>query len=159
MQHRAVTEALTRRRRGGIHERLHFLLREVWHQPRVAPLARTLEDAAILITVRRYALLEKPEEGSDGGQTDVARRRSIAARRLELLKKRADERRVELLEGEGARRRLQSLRGELEERAKAVRVRVARVQTGAAVAHEVLAEERFDVRRQRGHTCPPLTNR
>jgi hypothetical protein len=68
----------------------------------------------------------------------------------ELLEKRADERRVELLDGQGARRRLQSLQGELEERAEAARVRVARVQTAAALAHEVLAEERFDLRRQRG---------
>ena len=88
---------------------------------------------------------------------DVTGRRAVVARRLELLEKRADQRGVQVLDAQGARRGLYAVGGELEQRPEAVRVRVTRVETGATVAPQVLAEERFDVRGERGHGWPPPT--
>src|SRR5262245_35213533 len=122
MKHRAVADPVTGRGAGRIHDRLHLVVRQVGHKPGIAPLERNRQDAANLIECGRLAVLQKPEEGPNRRQPDVARRGAVAARRLKLLEKGADQGGVELLEGEGTWYRLQSLCGKREQRAEAVRV-------------------------------------
>jgi hypothetical protein len=100
---------------------------EVGDESHIAALERNRQDAADLIERGRLAMLEEAEKRPDRGETHIPGRGTVAAVRVELLKERADEVRIELRQRERDRCRAEAGGREGEQRAKGVRIRVARV--------------------------------
>jgi len=83
----------------GRHEdRLDLWARQEMHLSLVVALARYCEDALDEGAVSRLLERHEPEEGADGGQTQVARPDAGAALRLEIVQERADEWRIQIVE-------------------------------------------------------------
>jgi len=108
-----------------------------------------------LLQGRRLPVFEEAEEGLDGRQPDVARDGRVLAHVLEILQEGADEASVELLQCQRRWPDLELLGGEHEEQLEAQGIGVARMPTGAPLAGECLAEERFNEGSNRRHDCLP----
>jgi hypothetical protein len=98
VQHRPVANPGSRVGSGRIDQGLHLGGREIGDESDLTALERNRKDAANLLERGRLAVLQKPEEGPDRCQADIARRRAVVPGRVELLEERADQVCVQLLQ-------------------------------------------------------------
>ena len=145
-QQGVIAAAKPRRSIGRGENRLDLGARQEVHLSLVVALARYGEHALDQRTVCRFLEGHEPEEGSDGGQTQVTRLHAGAALYLDIGEERADERRIQIGERQGRWGLPQLHLCEHEKQPERVPVGGDRVGANIALAYEALGEVALDQR-------------
>lgn len=137
MQHRPIADAGDPARVRRVEQSLHLVAVEMSDEGLIDLLHRDRPDPACLIQTGREPILEEAEEGFDGGKTDVAGARRVAASFLDVFQEGENERRIKLLNLDAGRGNPQSGSREAEEQLKAVGVSRAGVRARSPLVRQI----------------------